>query len=276
MNKNILLSSMRPIETDDLVRLGRDADGGYLINQSAVANSDLISFGINDDWSFELDFVNRFSGNVTMYDASVSLAKFRTDLANLVFDPFSLNFIYRIFRIKNTFFSHLLRLGNSYKTWSSFKNFIAKPRVKFYSKYVSNIDSGNFMSISTLFSNLPENKIYFFKIDIEGDEYRILDELCNNSTFISGMVIEFHDLDVMQVNFLNLLDRIKSEFYITHIHANNFNKEHPVIGIPAVWEITFLNKKFHNVPPQLVVANYPIHLDRRNTEEHLDYSFSYV
>ena len=46
--------------TNDLVRIGRDNDGGYLVSCNDIDNSDiLISFGISDDWSFEVDFVNK-------------------------------------------------------------------------------------------------------------------------------------------------------------------------------------------------------------------------
>ena len=41
----------------DLVRIGRDNDGGYLVSKSDIEKSDvLIGLGINDDWSFERDF----------------------------------------------------------------------------------------------------------------------------------------------------------------------------------------------------------------------------
>lgn len=42
---------------NDLVRVGRDNDGGYLISQQDIDHSDLLlSLGIKDDWSFEEDF----------------------------------------------------------------------------------------------------------------------------------------------------------------------------------------------------------------------------
>ena len=43
---------------NDLIRIGRNHDGGYLIAKVDIEKSDLlISFGISDDWSFERDFV---------------------------------------------------------------------------------------------------------------------------------------------------------------------------------------------------------------------------
>ena len=41
-----------------LKRLGNQEDGGYLVGPNTVSNSKfLISYGINDDWSFEKDFI---------------------------------------------------------------------------------------------------------------------------------------------------------------------------------------------------------------------------
>ena len=47
-------------QATDLVRIGRDNDGGYLVSKSDIEKSDcLIGLGINDDWSFEEDFLSQ-------------------------------------------------------------------------------------------------------------------------------------------------------------------------------------------------------------------------
>ena len=41
----------------DLIRLGRNNDGGYLVEKNSLKVSKaLISFGLSFDWSFEKDF----------------------------------------------------------------------------------------------------------------------------------------------------------------------------------------------------------------------------
>jgi hypothetical protein len=54
----------------DLIRLGRNNDGGYLVGEKTIkATKTLISLGINDDWSFEKDFERRSKNLKTlMYD----------------------------------------------------------------------------------------------------------------------------------------------------------------------------------------------------------------
>ena len=57
----------------DLIRVGRDYDGGYLISEQDIKASDtLIGLGIYDDWSFEADFCSYKDIPVIAYDASVS------------------------------------------------------------------------------------------------------------------------------------------------------------------------------------------------------------
>ena len=61
-------------QATDLVRIGRDYDGGYLVSKSDIKNSDLLlGLGIFDDWSFEEDFVLHNDVEVVAYDASINL-----------------------------------------------------------------------------------------------------------------------------------------------------------------------------------------------------------
>ena len=51
---------LKPQYDYDLIRIGRDNDGGYLVEKKSLENSQsLISLGINDDWSFEEDFLKK-------------------------------------------------------------------------------------------------------------------------------------------------------------------------------------------------------------------------
>ena len=49
---------LKPIRNNNLIRLGRKADGGYVVDKSIVLNTDyLVTFGLGPDWSFELDYI---------------------------------------------------------------------------------------------------------------------------------------------------------------------------------------------------------------------------
>ena len=62
-----------PKKTDKVIRLGRENDGGYIVCEADVFSADgLLSFGINDDWSFEKSFRAINKVPIHAYDASVN------------------------------------------------------------------------------------------------------------------------------------------------------------------------------------------------------------
>ena len=53
-------SFLKPLKIPNLVRLGRNADGGYVVDLNVIKKSNiLISFGMGSDWSFELDCIKK-------------------------------------------------------------------------------------------------------------------------------------------------------------------------------------------------------------------------
>jgi hypothetical protein len=126
-------------------------------------------------------------------------------------------------------------------------------------KSVSIYEILNKNEIINLFSENKNKNIYpyFFKIDIESAEYRILDELINIKDKISGIVIEFHDVDLH-------LDRIKNfikaiELTLVHIHANNMEETNK-FNIPTLLELTF-EKNPIELPGLVKLPHY---LDQKN------------
>ena len=61
---------LKPIRNKNLIRLGRKADGGYVVDKKVVESTNfLITFGLGPDWSFELDFIKSNKQiKIFMYD----------------------------------------------------------------------------------------------------------------------------------------------------------------------------------------------------------------
>ena len=79
----------------------------------------------------------------------------------------------------------------------------------------------NSATIGDVFGRLPPECQVFVKMDIEGGEYRVLDDLLDRSGNIVAMAIEFHDVDIVSRMFNSFVDKIKRDFHIVHIHGNN-------------------------------------------------------
>ena len=53
---------LKPFHSDksNLVRIGPKKDGGYVIDKRVIEKSEvIITCGLNDDWEFERDFLNK-------------------------------------------------------------------------------------------------------------------------------------------------------------------------------------------------------------------------
>ena len=83
---------------------------------------------------------------------------------------------------------------------------------------------------------LGNKKNIQFKIDIEGSEYRILEDLIKIRNKISGIVIEFHDIDIHVEKIKNFIRKIN--LTLVHIHPNNYS-EVDNYGNPTSIELTF-------------------------------------
>ena len=80
------------------------------------------------------------------------------------------------------------------------------------------------------------------KVDIEGSEYEIIDQIVDSSNKILSLIIEFHEVDKYEDIFEDKIKLLKSNFEIIHIHGNN-NTGTQRINLPKTLEITFVNKE---------------------------------
>ncbi len=238
----MLPKNFKPKKNYDLIRLGKNNDGGYLVERNSVKNSKtLISFGIEGDWSFESHFKSHNNIKIFAYDYTVN----------------------------NYYWTHQHEdLRRSFNEFFSNKNgnyFFSKKISKTGLKYFENIS----LEIPDIFNNLEFNyfggtKPFFFKIDIEGSEYRILDDLIKYKDDIEGIVIEFHNADLHLEKIEKFLNDIKLE--LCHIHANNYENTNKV-GIPTTLELTFSKSpiKLNDDP-----VNFPNLLDQKNNPDYED------
>ena len=228
----------KPKKKFKLVRLGKNHDGGYLVGENSIKNSDiLISFGINDDWSFEKDFIDKKpSLKVICYDDKPILKfLFKKLIISIVF-------VLSNFRFKSIT-DYVLKI---------FDYFRVKKKIFFKKKKIS------YRDLDQILNNF-ESKNIFLKIDIEGFEYRVIDEILKNQNKFAGMIIEFHDVDYhvdLISKFINSLD-----LKLVHIHPNNSSLIDQNNN-PTILEMTFEKKDIVlnddvNLPHELDMKNDP-------------------
>ena len=223
------LDFLAPYVVEDLIRVGRFNDGGYVIPSASVCAANfLISCGISDDWSFEEHF-RRINPEVKIhaYDHTVSSWGFSASaIRGLLKLP-----------IGKTSFNNLSR---RYTLLSSYKRFF-KGDVQHFKERI-NCDSSLSCDITptAAFKRTGSDKV-FLKIDIEGDEYKIIEDLVAHSSHVVGMVIEFHSTNALRPLFVRSVQSLQRVYEIVHLHANNFASIGDD-GLPNALEITLIRK----------------------------------
>lgn len=250
----MLPEEFKPEGLFDLVRVGKNNDGGYLICKKNLEKSEyLLSFGISDDFSFEEDFKKYKNIKIISFDPTVS-------------DVF---FFKKI--IKNLLKFHFKKSIYSLKNFIKFKKFYNKKNNLLIKKKIGQggslpYDHIDFKEIIKLTDN---NSAIFLKIDIEGDEYRILEDIINHVKIIEGIAIEFHNVDLHLDKIVNFIKMINMT--LVHIHPNNYSS-YGKDGIPSSLEMTFSKN------PELIKkeVSFPHELDQRNNPDTEDLKLNFI
>jgi hypothetical protein len=256
----IQLAALHPVTCDSLARVGNANDGGYVVPLDALrAAGALLSFGLSHDWTFERDFKrHNAAALVHCYDHTVSL---RTAI------EYSIGQLLRlILQFRTSAFRRIF-------TWIDYLLFFRADKIHFKQR-IWRDRQDNSVTIDDAFGRLPAECPVFVKMDIEGSEYRVLDDLLRHSQNIVAMAIEFHDVDILPGQFNSLIEKIKRDFHIVHLHGNNMGGM--AFHFPIAPEITFLNKRFFSASPSPSQLKYPVPgLDRPNYAGLPDFTFEF-
>ena len=222
---------LKPKKEYDLIRLGQDNDGGYLVEKESINKSNaLITLGLGYDWSFEKDFSKKYKKPIFCYDHTVNYSGIKK-----LCRKFMASYFFRIFKpkyvLKKKFFNQLFKSIFLYRDYKIFFSHNAKhieKRIGF--------GHGGIM-LNEIINTKKDLSPIFLKIDIEGSEYRFLDDIVKNEDRITGMVIEFHDSDIHLLEIERFINKFSLK--LVHIHANNFSPIRKDDDLPLTLELTF-------------------------------------
>lgn len=255
----------KPLKNNNLIRLGRKADGGYVVDKDIVEKTNfLITFGMGPDWSFELDYIKLNNKiNIFMYDYTVSSAPYLKE-------------IWKYSRRLITFRAKAKDVKDRINYLKNYLNFFKLKNVNFYSEKITypikdKIDT----DIEKVFSRIPSQENVILKSDIEGSEFEVIDEISKFSSRIKMLIFEFHWLDKNEEIFLRSIKKLQKDFDVVHIHGNN-HCEKLSTGLPITLEMTLVNKNIKS-NEATYVKDFPIkNLDFPNNPYKKDLSFSFA
>lgn len=141
-------------------------------------------------------------------------------------------------------------------------------RVVFIKK---NIGADNTDTQTNLHEFINHNDNIFIKMDIEGGEIPWIKSLSNeHMNKFQQIVMEFHS--PFSDNEIEVFDKINTNHILIHLHGNNCcgGRYHRGVGIPNVFECTYVHKKYFTLPIKLNTRVIPDPIDMRNLEENSD------
>jgi hypothetical protein len=205
------LNCLVPSTIENPIRIGCNSDGGYIVPQTIVDMSDhLLSCGLGNNWSFESHWRKiKPNSTIHLYDGTVNHNSLIFYLRNQYQKFFSSEAVH--FKSNIGPYYTALTMLTHYTTFSS---------------AIERLDSGNI----------------FLKMDIEGGEYALLDDIIYFKDRIPGIVIEFHFLTVHRERFISAIYKLKEFYEIVHTHGNNSSGFDYKECISDCFEFTFVRK----------------------------------
>jgi len=226
------LKELQPFRIGEMVRVGDKEDGGYVIpDYFRNSKLTLISIGLGDNWSFENQGKGIFFDKFISFDHTVSIFSILSRLLKRITSK----------KIKFSTTYYFFKLIINYLI-----TFMIKRNMHVRKKLVSasTKKKKNEITLGECFSMTNGAEI-ILKIDIEGDEYKIIEDVCRYSKIVDLLIIEFHQTERMNIEFSKSISLLKEFFHLVHIHGNNFDYV-SANGIPNVIECTFVNRQTFN------------------------------
>jgi hypothetical protein len=234
------LKFLRPLSVGNKMRTGPANEGGYVVYKPSLYNTNmLISYGVGWDIRFEVDYYNLTNNKIHMFDPTM----FDKDFINWSHCK-RLLYQFRIRQLCNYMsFSYGWKKKIAYlkkhDIWFHNEGIAAETKVKHdtFARHLIKL-------------NITAERI-LLKIDIEGNEYAVLNDsdfhksLCN----VELLIIEFHDLKNKLRSLEFIIQKLKEQFELVHIHGNNCGKSFTLyrdmsdLVFPDVIEMTFVRKE---------------------------------
>jgi FkbM family methyltransferase len=160
---------------------GNEGAGFFVFEDNLSDKSIVYSFGVGEDISFDVELIKRFDCKIYAFDPTPKSIRFiegRQKSDNFIFNPYGLynkdGFI-KFYLPENSDYVS----GTSYNRWN-YNEKIIKPIEVPVKKF------------SSITKQLGHNKIDILKMDIEGAEYDVIDDILNSGVMIDQILIEVH------------------------------------------------------------------------------------
>jgi hypothetical protein len=232
---------LRPIAIKEKIRLGPKKDGGYVVYDRILKDTTvLLTYGVGWEVGFEEHFNEVTGSKVLMFDPTM--------FGKYILDVKRLKKLYLKGEIRDSYkyLRFVLRMWNDLRQ-------LRKQQIFFINEGIASTKGEKY---DTFKNHLKRyhliNQQILLKMDIEGYEYQIFEDadIYQQLNGVNQIIIEFHDLHRLFFRFKAIVEKLKLDFEIIHVHGNNcggqFYFNDPArderIPVPKVLELTFVKK----------------------------------
>ena len=124
---------------------------------------------------------------------------------------------------------------------NNMKDYLRDSYQEFFSQhathYEENIGPG-YTAFSTAIHRLDSQRV-LLKMDIEGGEFPLINEILANRTIFPGIIIEIHFANHRRQQFIDTVKKLQTEYALVHLHGNNHTPL-SADGSCDCYEFTFL------------------------------------
>lgn len=171
---------LRPVLKLNSVWAGSTYGGFYYLSQFLNDESIVYSFGIGEDISFDLDLIKNYKCNIHGFDPTPKSKKYISELNPSRF------FTFHDFGISNKteVVDFYLPIEN---------NHVSGSLMKYSGVDLENPIEVKMKKLVDIVNILDHKHIDILKMDIEGAEYDVIEDIISSSIFINQILIEFHE-----------------------------------------------------------------------------------
>ena len=189
-----------------LLTIGNEGGSWTFLPEVLDQNSIVYSVGIGNDISFDLDMIKKFSVNIYAYDPTPKCIEWLSK------QHYPLNFKFFPFGLSSFDGELNFNLPDN-------SNFVSASSVVL--AHNKNYFSAKVKRLETFMKENGHNHIDILKIDIEGSEYDVIDDILRTGIHIGQFLVEFHHRfkEIGPEKTIEAINKLKNAGY-TLIHVN--------------------------------------------------------
>ena len=245
----LLLNNYKFKRNNDLIRLGSVYGGWNLLDKKNLTNSTILSCGLGEDASFDVEFAKKYSAKVIIVDptprSKTHYEKITKNIGRQKIKSYNSNGHQDVgcYDLSELNKDNLILIDKAlYNKDNLEKKFFKPPNIKEISHSINNWqnDYSNFtdsiivstITIETILKKFNLTTLPLIKLDIEGAEIEVLEDILKKNFCPSQICVEFDELnkftkkaEIRFLRILKLLTEKKYEFIETNSSPNFlFNK----------------------------------------------------